>query len=481
MVFDTPIHTGLPSSSSHNDATSASSQPMPSVLHCSPKATLSSPTEIKPMLLVSSGTTQTTQASVRPTEPIEPTAPSGPHSSKSALAGHSVHGKRTARRASRTISAAASVAVAQRRIERDGGLTPECSAKYIDLLRGFLNAKICKTEFENAIADILKTRTARRIHNAIIIGFLRASMMRRRPQLPQLPAVLPGSLKSKIQMPACKPSSLKHPTNLPVSNSPTSELPASKLPVSKVASPKLPAPNFLASELPRSKAPAEASEVCPSKYPRVDTSKAFVPIPEALSDTHCTAHTPTLDSVSATGGSSKPKKYLSQSAPSTFPQISAAPPSTLHDSTPLTKERQSELHVEPCAQVDVAQESIRSNYHPYFIGLSPAPDGLVSAMDADLFIRLRQRVHQLTTHSFGMMAPHDDAVVLLFHSIEIHVKMLLQATVNIRLHRVSVPSGLRFVSYPPISSRDVLQVARQNMKLIGDEVGVEHERLLLMP
>jgi hypothetical protein len=101
-------------------------------------------------------------------------------------------------------------------------------------------------------------------------------------------------------------------------------------------------------------------------------------------------------------------------------------------------------------------------------------------MDLDLFIKLRTRVKARAVDQFGLSGVRDDAVALLLHALEVHVKTLLEAGARQRVARHAIrPHGN--VMCAPVRSHDFREAAlRNSASLLGDDAGIELERLTML-
>jgi Transcriptional regulator of RNA polII, SAGA, subunit len=114
------------------------------------------------------------------------------------------------------------------------------------------------------------------------------------------------------------------------------------------------------------------------------------------------------------------------------------------------------------------------NALPYF----PIRPG--QAMDLDLFIKLRARVKAQAVDQLGLSAVKDDAVALLLHAVEAHVKSLMEAGARQRAARQAVrPHGNELCA--PVRGYDFRESAlRNSASLLGDEAGMDLERLAML-
>lgn len=110
---------------------------------------------------------------------------------------------------------------------------------------------------------------------------------------------------------------------------------------------------------------------------------------------------------------------------------------------------------------------------PYF----PAQPG--QAMDVELFFKLRQRMKRIAVEQMQMSGVKDDAVGLMLHGLELHVKSLLEAGCRQRAGRQAErPQGN--LQCGPVRGHDFRSAALRNTGLLGDEVGMDLERLLML-
>lgn len=102
-----------------------------------------------------------------------------------------------------------------------------------------------------------------------------------------------------------------------------------------------------------------------------------------------------------------------------------------------------------------------------------------AALDLDLFLRLRQRVKEQAVELMGMSGVKDDAVALMLLATESHVKSLMEAGVRQRSARQALrPKGN--VQCGPVRGHDFREAALRNTSILGDDAGLELERLALL-
>jgi hypothetical protein len=110
---------------------------------------------------------------------------------------------------------------------------------------------------------------------------------------------------------------------------------------------------------------------------------------------------------------------------------------------------------------------------PFF----PVRPGL--SLDMALFMRLRARMREHAIDALGMTAVRDDAVSLAVQALEMHVKGVLEAAVGARASRSALrPHG--GVLCGPVRGHDLREAALRNATFLGDEAGLDLERLSLL-
>jgi hypothetical protein len=113
------------------------------------------------------------------------------------------------------------------------------------------------------------------------------------------------------------------------------------------------------------------------------------------------------------------------------------------------------------------------NSLPYF----PVRPG--QALDLELFLKLRRRMKKVVVEDMGLNGVKDDAVALLLCGLEAHVKSLMEAGVRQRVAREALrPRGNLVCG--PVGGYDFREAALRNSNMLGDEAGVDLERLAML-
>lgn len=100
-------------------------------------------------------------------------------------------------------------------------------------------------------------------------------------------------------------------------------------------------------------------------------------------------------------------------------------------------------------------------------------------VDIDLFLRLRQRMKRIAVEQLGLVGVKDDAVGALVDGVEQHVKSWIEAGTRQRRARDGWrPHGN--LQCGPVRGYDVRESALRNSSLLGDEAGMDLERLLML-
>lgn len=100
-------------------------------------------------------------------------------------------------------------------------------------------------------------------------------------------------------------------------------------------------------------------------------------------------------------------------------------------------------------------------------------------MDVEVFLKLRQRVRRIAVEQLGMNGVKDDAVALMVHAMEIHVKRLVEGAARVRVGRDGSRPH-RNLQCGAIRGYDLREVVGRNAGLLGDERGMDLERLLML-
>lgn len=308
------------------------------------------------------------------------------------------------------------------------GLSQEACSKYFDTFRAFLNARLTKPRFEVEMLKILP-RDKIYIHNEIIQDILLAAQQKREG-LPDLPAVTtPTKDRRTIPLRKERPTPSQQKGQAPVK---TMEQKPPKVGTKRPYEEADPTPNH---HIPDDSSTAQVSKKAKRNAPKGKAAdivdKPKLPKPRALEKS-----TPALP---------PPSPSLSGSA-------RVSPKSMPASST---------------------MEIATYDGLPYF----PVRPG--DAMDVELFLKLRQRMRRIAVEQLGMGGVKDDAVALMVHAMEIHVKRLVGGAARVRVGRDGSRPH-RNLQCGAIRGYDVREVVERNGGLLGDERGMDLERLLML-
>lgn len=306
-----------------------------------------------------------------------------------------------------------------RRRLTNAGLSVEDCDKYTAILRSFLSARLTKVKFE---AEMLKVipREKIHIHNAVIRELL-ARAQQRREGVPDLPVVSLIAEKA-----VSRPS---RDSNRPAAPRPTSDRPN--------ASRKRPRE--------REGEEADVRTGPPSAVGRAPPDSA------------------TADAPSGRRGAVGPEKTEKPSRTVRQPPNGARVGAV-----------GSGIGSRPSSSPLITGTDISTyNVLPFF----PVRPGL--ALDLDLFLKVRHRMRDQAIDMMGMTAVKDDAVSLMVLALETHVKSLMEAGARQRTARqVMRPHGN--LQCGPVRGRDIRDAALRNTSFLGDEAGLDLERLSLL-
>lgn len=315
------------------------------------------------------------------------------------------------------------------------GLSGEACSKYFETFRAFLSARLTKSRFEDEMLKVLP-RDKVHVHNEIIQEiFLQAQQ--KRDGLRDLPIVTP----LKDRRPAIprreRPPSVKGQPPVKAENKPT-----------KVG----------------------------HKRPHDDTANG--PVKPGTSDEPPSLHHPKKvkrnPAKKGTESCDRPKPPKPKPPEKPSPKIrrripenspSLPPPSPVSNTTARIPQQK--------AAPPQSTEIATYDGLPYF----PVRPG--QAMDFELFLKLRQRMKRIVVEHVGLNGVKDDAVAMLLHGVEEHVKSLLDAGARQRAARDGIRPH-RNLQCGPVRGYDLRESALRNSTLLGDEAGMELERLLML-
>lgn len=303
------------------------------------------------------------------------------------------------------------------RLQREG-LSPEICERYIQILSGFLNARMTKVQYEHEMLAILPP-DKKSMHNEIIKDLLRKAMTRRENNLPNLPIV--ARKKERRNVIARKAVTIAAPSGVKNADNITGK---------SVQRP-------IAVPTPRNDTVALANT---GKKARL--YDGAVPIDsESESLIQKRVGTTNRSRQSSAQGNTRPKQKA-----------------------------------RVAAQANMQRAQVVDAYK----GISVMPGMPSTNMDMAGFTRLRERVRYLTLEQFDMLGFQDDGVALLLLAVESHVKRLFEVGFSrqIKSHRLG---GKERVARPLVYGVGVLEsIVLRNAQLLGDDDGVELERLLLL-
>lgn len=315
------------------------------------------------------------------------------------------------------------------------GLSTEACSKYVEVFRAFLNARLTRSRFEDEMLKVLP-REKIHVHNEIIQEiFFHAQQ--KRDGLRDLPIVIPLKDRRSTVARRERPVSTKGQLPIKTENKPV-----------KVGS----------------KRPHEETANGPVKSGGLDDSPVLHH-PKKFKRNPAKKGTDSSDrpKLPKPKPPEKPSPKARRRVPDNTPNL--PPPSPVPNATvriPQQKTSQS-----------YSTEVVTYDGMPYY----PVPPG--QAIDIELFLKLRQRMKRIVVEHVGLNGVKDDAVAVLVDGVEQHVKSLLAAGTRQRVARDGWrPQGN--LQCGPVRGYDVRESALRNSTLLGDEVGMDLERLLML-
>lgn len=314
------------------------------------------------------------------------------------------------------------------------GLSAEACAKYIETLRAFLNARMTKSRYEDEMAKVLP-KDKIHVHNSIIQDILFRAQQKRdglrdlpvikRPlsRRPAPPRIANGqtTVEKKLKVGQKRPHE-------DIDSDQRKQTPADE-PITQ-GSPKKP----------------KTKPQPPKKLPETDK-----PIPSK----------PKLPGLEKASPKLPAKRQKPESAPSTPHANNGTPPASSRMQPPKT---QAQAH---CVEIPTYEKL-------HFFPVRPGHN-----VDLDLFRKLRHRMRRIAVEELGMSGIKDDAVTLLLRGLELHVKSMMENGARQRAGRDGVRPH-RNLQCGPVRGYDFREASRANPILLGDESGMELERLLML-
>lgn len=333
------------------------------------------------------------------------------------------------------------------------GLTPEAVTKYIDTFRAFLSARLTKPRFEDEMHKILPPNKIH-VHNEIIQDILH-SAQQKREGFRDLPIVTPiketrrpaPGRKERAQAqkgPAALKPEAKHATKGVKRPLEDTETPSATKGGDDVATP--------------------AAALSVPKKPRRTVNKNKI-----------------VDNVER--GKMAKVKAVERMSPKVRRKVGEHSSSSLPPQVPVasggasggnTKASVAAAAAAVAAAAAAAAASTATTEIPTYDGLPYFPVRPGGGMDVELFLKLRQRMKRLACEEMGMAEVKDEAVGLLVRALEVHVKGLLGGGVGVRGAREGGGRGGVVRGY------DVREGALKDLRRLGDESGMELERLLML-
>lgn len=315
------------------------------------------------------------------------------------------------------------------------GLTTEACSRYVEVFRAFISARLTRSRFEDELLKVLP-REKIHVHNEIIQDiFFHAQQ--RRDGLRDLPVVVP--LKDR------------RPTG-----------------------PRREKLGALTAQAPI-KAENKLSKVG-HKRPREDLANGTIRtsgVDESPS-AHPVKKMKRAPSRGGTEISDRPRPPKPKAPEKPSPKVRRRPVENTPKLPPPSPISNASAQVAPAKMVQSYSPEIATyDGMPYY----PMRPG--QAIDIDLFLRLRQRMKRIAIEQLGLVGVKDEAVGALVDGVEQHVKSLMEAGTRQRRARDGWrPHGN--LQCGPVRGYDVRESALRNSSLLGDEAGMDLERLLML-
>lgn len=319
------------------------------------------------------------------------------------------------------------------------GIPTDICSRYIETLRAFLNARLSKSRYEDEMARILPKDKVH-VHNGIIQGILFRAQQRREG-MRDLPVVTP----QREKRPSVKRPPASKALNGTVKAEPAKVKVGAKRPHDDTESELRKPGSSEDAVAPSLTKKPKIRPAIPKKTPDGEKPKLTKPKPPGLEKP-------------------SPKPTIRRKGPEST--TSLPPPSPSAATAPRMQPPRTP------AQAPMVDAATYDGL-PYF----PVRPG--QAMDFELFLKLRTRIRRVALEQLGMASVKDDAVGLMVHAVEHHVKSLMEKAARQRAARDGVRPH-RNLQCGPIRGYDVWESARRNTSLLGDESGMELERLSML-
>lgn len=319
------------------------------------------------------------------------------------------------------------------------GLSSDAITKYVDTLRAFLSARMTKCRYEDEMSKVLP-KDKIHVHNEIIQEIL-SRAQQKREGVPDLPLIIP--LRDK------RPAVSKRFSNLKAHHG------AAKTENVKVR---------IGNKRPHEEVESEARKVGPSDDAVTANlnkkAKIKAVVPKKTTDVDKTK----IVKVKASGIEKASPKPIGRRKGADSTSNIATPSGNVVNVTRMAPPKSMQV---PVADI------------PTYDGLPYFPGRPGQAMDFELFLRLQQRMRRVAIEQFGMSGLKDDAVGIMVHGVESHVKSLMEAAARQRVSRDGVRPH-RNLQCGPVRAYDFRESTKRNTMLLGDEAGMDLERLSML-
>ncbi len=343
------------------------------------------------------------------------------------------------------------------------GLSPDAISRYIETLRLFLTAKLTKIRFEDEMAKVLP-REKYHVHNDIIRDLLKRAQ-KSREGLPDVPVIAPVREKRPAPHRKERPPSLSHKSSAP--NTPNLPNLAKTEPVAATSLARQPNAKRKRDDYEHDTKPNGTANPAGLNSIRNKPKGGVQRKVSEKSDTDNNA------------GRFKPKLLLADKA---------SPKRQKLNLDTATTDGNGSMGPPPANGSIGSGRSVPTVKNNLAVPVVDVPsyDSLVfqpvqpgKAMDVELFRRLRIRMRSCVDRMGVLGGVKDEAVALMTHSLEVHVKKLLEASVRERIARdCTRPS--KFSRCEAVTTYDMREAVCRDLSLLGTDPSIVLERLAML-
>lgn len=381
----------------------------------------------------------------------------------------------------------------RKKLANEGGLAPDAIAKYMDTLRRFLCATMTKIRFEEEMATVLP-RDKYSVHNSIIRELLHRAQIKC-DSLPDVPVIVTTKEKRPIQ---------RHNRATPRASTPSkveqflvaSSNPSRSLKRKDHAKIDRKPNGTTDSGTPNHGPPKSIAASSVIAAPNITATTAM---PNAVAHNINTGTTTSSSTTTLTNAAKQSGDKLLESDVKPSRRLVRDHSNTSKDPSPKRMKRMDSgigdgngllsshtpngnaVGGRGAATTTTMRNSLAvpmmeiATYDT--LSFQPIQPG--QALDIDLFVRMRTRMTRIVERMGLADGVKDEAVALLTHSLETHMKRMLESCVDRRIARECTRPA-KYPSCLPVTTYDLREGVAHELSPLGADAGLAIERLSLL-